>query len=65
MFNLPTRMCYFRFQKAFSGGVGKFLGDLNSTYGSGVLTCEFDPQEFKAFMKWFMRNYFRYVFSPW
>lgn len=52
-------MCYFRIHKAISGGSGKFLDDLNTSFGSGVLTCDFDGHEFKAFMKWLMKNYFR------
>ena len=43
-------------QGDFWGG-GKFLDDLNSTFGSGVLTCDFEGHEFKAFMKWLMKNY--------
>lgn len=36
-----------------------FLEDLNATYGSGVLTCDYEGQEFKAFLKWLMKNYFQ------
>ena len=53
-----SRQCYFRIQRALSGP-GKFLEDLNATYGSGVLTCDYEGQEFKAFLKWLMKNYFR------
>lgn len=53
-----SRQCYFRIQRALSGP-GKFLEDLNTTYGSGVLTCDYEGQEFKAFLKWLMKNYFR------
>lgn len=52
-------MLYFRIQRALSGGAGKLLEDLNTTYGSGVLTCDYEGQEFKAFLKWLMKNYFR------
>lgn len=52
-------MCYFGIQRALSGGQGKFLDDLNVTYGSAVLTCDFEGPEFKAFLKWLMNNYFR------
>ena len=38
-----------------------FLEDLNVTYRSGVLTCDFEVPEFKAFLKWLMKNYFRYA----
>ena len=55
------RICYFRIQRALAGGQGKFLEDLNSTYGSGVLTCDFEGPEFKGFLKWLMKNYFRCV----
>ena len=53
-----SRQCYFRIQRALSSP-GKFLEDLNATYGSGVLTCDYEGQEFKAFLKWLMKNYFR------
>lgn len=59
--NCFHRTCYFRIQRALSGGVGKLLEDLNTTHGSGVLTCDYKGQEFKAFLKWLMRNYFGYV----
>lgn len=58
-FLFSCRVCYFRIHKAISGGSGKFLDDLNTSFGSGVLTCDFEGHEFKAFMKWLMKNYFR------
>ena len=39
------RVCYFRTAKALSGGSTPFLEDLNKTFGSGVLTCDFEAQE--------------------
>lgn len=56
---LLFRVCYFRNKKVLCGGVPKFLEELNRSYGAGVLTCEFDPQEFRAFLKWLMKNFFR------
>ena len=53
------RVCYFRTTKALSGGVTPFLEDLNKTFGSGVLTCDFETQELKCFLKWIIKNYFR------
>ena len=42
-----------------NGGPTKFLEELNKSFGSGVLTCDLDPQEFRNFLKWLMKNYFR------
>lgn len=53
------RVCYFRTAKALSGGATPFLEDLNKTFGSGVLTCDFEAQELKCFLKWMIKNYFR------
>lgn len=55
-FSFSCKVCYFRIHKAISGGSGKFLDDLNTSFGSGVWTCDFDGHEFKAFMKWLMKN---------
>ena len=41
------------------GGPAKFLEELNKSFGSGVLTCDLDPQEFRNFLKWLMKSYFR------
>ena len=46
-----------------SGGPGKFLEELNRSFGSGVLTSTLEPQEFRIFLKWLMKNYFRYISS--
>ena len=53
------RTCFFRIQRALSGGTLKFLEALNATYGSGVLTCDFDNNQLKGFLTWLIRNYFR------
>ena len=42
---------YFRIQKALSGGTRNFLQDLNSTYGSGVLTSDFEPKRIQVLFK--------------
>ena len=55
------RVCYFKTKQALSGGISKFLDDLNKSYGSGVLTSDFEPHEFKSFLKWLIKNYFRYT----
>ena len=60
-FSLSCRVCYFRIHKAICGVPGKCLDDLNASFGSGVLTCHFEGHDFKAFMKWMMKNYFRLV----
>ena len=53
------RLCFFRSKGAISGGQSKFMDDLNKSYSSGVLTSDFDPHEFKCFIKWQIKNYFR------
>ena len=42
-----------------NGGVNKFLEELNSSFGSGVLMCSFDAGEFRMFLKMIMSSYFR------
>ena len=59
MLNLHFRQCYFRVQKVMNGGLGRFLDELNTSFGSGVLTSDLEPVEFKNFLKWLMKNYFR------
>ena len=54
---MSFRLCYFKTKQALSGGVAKFLDDLNRSYGSGVLTSHFEPQEFKRFMKWLINTF--------
>ena len=41
-----------------NGGVSKFLEELNSSFQSGVLMCEFDSSEFRMFLKDIMKSYF-------
>jgi hypothetical protein len=50
------RLCYFRTNKALSGGVTPFLEDLNKTFGSGVFTSDSETQELKCFLKWLIKN---------
>ena len=54
-----SRILYFRIQWAISSGQGKVLEERNATYRSGVPTSNFEGQEFKAFLKWIMKDYFR------
>ena len=64
-FLIISRQCFFRAQKVIIGGVNKFLEELNSSFGPGVLMCNFDSGEFRMFLKMIMSSYFRWVAEYW
>ena len=42
-----------------TGGVNKFLEELNSSFSPGVLMCNFESGEFRMFLRMIMSSYFR------
>ncbi|CAB4006150.1 RNA-directed DNA polymerase from mobile element jockey [Paramuricea clavata] len=44
---ITHKICYFRLQKVMNRGTARFLEELIKSFGSGVLTCILEPQEFQ------------------